>query len=78
VLANDSDPNGDALNVTNVGVPAHGTAVLRGGQIDYTPAVGYSGLDTFSYTISDGALSSTATVRVIVGGKSVYAPVVRR
>lgn len=28
VLANDTDPNGDALTVTSVGVPMHGTAVI--------------------------------------------------
>jgi len=26
VLSNDSDPDGDALTITNVGTPAHGTA----------------------------------------------------
>ena len=29
VLANDSDVDGDALSVTSVGAPAHGTAVLQ-------------------------------------------------
>src|SRR5207248_361057 len=30
VLANDSDPDGDALTVTSVGTPQHGTAVNNG------------------------------------------------
>ena len=33
----------------------------------YTPATGFSGNDTFTYTVSDGLLSSTATVHVRVG-----------
>jgi hypothetical protein len=69
VLANDTDPDADTLSITNVGAPAHGTAVLdpSGTAIDYTPATGYSGPDTFSYTASDGAGGSdTAVVSVTV------------
>ncbi|MFF5079467.1 beta strand repeat-containing protein [Actinoplanes sp. NPDC000266] len=55
VLANDTDANpGQKLTVTAAGAPAHGTATVVDGRIRYTPAAGYTGTDTFKYTISDG------------------------
>jgi YD repeat-containing protein/VCBS repeat-containing protein len=66
VRANDSDVDGDLLLLTAVSVPAHGTAIIEGGAIRYTPSANYFGSDQFSYTISDGQGSSTATVTVDV------------
>ena len=68
VLANDVDVDaGPApLTVSSVSTPAHGTAVLVGSSVQYTPAAGFSGSDTFTYTITDGALSATASVTVTV------------
>ena len=55
VLGNDTDVDGDALSVTNATNPAHGAAVVNAnGTITYTPAAGYTGADSFNYTISDG------------------------
>lgn len=71
VLANDTDPNGDALTLTTAGTPSHGTTqivtVNGTSQIRYTPTVGYVGSDSFTYTISDpfGA-TATGTVSVSV------------
>jgi outer membrane protein OmpA-like peptidoglycan-associated protein len=67
VLANDSDADGDALTITAVSTPAHGTAVTAGSGVAYTPATGYLGSDSFTYTISDGrGGSATATVHISV------------
>lgn len=67
VLANDSDPDGDPLSVTQVSTPANGTATSgAGGIVLYVPRTGFTGSDTFTYTISDGRLSATATVRITV------------
>ncbi len=67
VLANDSDPDGDTLSITAVGTPAHGTATIAGTRISYTPAAGYAGSDSFTYTIADGrGGSATATVSITV------------
>ncbi len=66
-LANDSDPDGDPLSVSNVGVPSHGTATFLGGVVNYHPDQGYVGTDSFSYTVSDGRGGTdfgTITVRV--------------
>jgi hypothetical protein len=67
VLANDSDVDGDTLTVTGVTDPSHGTVVINGdGTVTYTPDGDYNGSDSFSYTISDGALTDTAAVSVTV------------
>ncbi|MCB8979697.1 MAG: tandem-95 repeat protein [Ardenticatenaceae bacterium] len=67
VLANDTDPENDALSISSVGTTSHGgTAVLNNNQIDYTPAANFSGTETFSYTISDGEFTDSATVTVEV------------
>ncbi len=56
LLANDSDPEGDALTVTNATVPAdQGTLVDNGdGTVTFTPADNFNGEATISYEISDG------------------------
>jgi hypothetical protein len=69
VLANDSDPDGDALKVTKVSNPANGTAKISadGKRVKYDPKRRFRGTDRFTYTISDGhGGSATATVTVIV------------
>lgn len=68
VLGNDSDPDGDTLALSIVTKPAHGTAVANpDGTVDYSPQPGFSGEDTFTYTVCDGVGDcSTATVTVTV------------
>lgn len=66
VLANDSEPNGNPMTITEVTQPAHGTAVLNPNQtVRYDPVCAFQGTDTFTYTISDGqGGTDTATVSV--------------
>ena len=68
VLANDSDPDGDPLTVTNLTQPADGAVALNGNDtVTYTPNVGFTGIDSFSYTANDGTSdSNVASVRVTV------------
>ncbi|GEM_PF-7016397 len=67
VLANDSDPDLDPLTVTSNTNPAHGTVtVATDGLMDYVPAAGFVGSDSFNYTISDGQATATATVSISV------------
>lgn len=66
VLANDTDPDGDKLTLESVSVPANGTATVSGGKVIYTPKAGFAGQDSFTYTVTDGKCSKTATVRVTV------------
>ncbi len=70
VLVGDSDLDGDTLVVDAVGDPLHGVAIDDNSQVLYTPDLNFSGLDTFTYTISDGnggTASATVTVNVING-----------
>jgi Bacterial Ig domain len=67
VLANDSDPDGDTLSVTAVSTAAHGLVMMVSNNISYTPTAGYSGADSFTYTVSDGkGGTAVGTVNVTV------------
>jgi hypothetical protein len=69
VLFNDTDVEGDSLSITNPQTVTDrlGSAEIEGGQIRYTPADGFTGTDTFTYTVNDGlADSNSATVTVTV------------
>ena len=71
LTANDIDPDTPhaQLRIVAVAPPAHGMATLNGnGSVTYTPAPGFTGTDSFTYTISDGLLTATATVSMNVGG----------
>ena len=67
VLTNDTDPEGSALSIIAVSTPAHGSVVINGnGTLTYTPATGYSGSDSLTYTASDGSLTDTAVVSISI------------
>ena len=68
VLGNDTDADGDALSVSILNPPQHGTVTLNSdGSFTYTPAADFSGVDGFSYVASDGVASSeVATVTINV------------
>ncbi|MBO9578634.1 MAG: tandem-95 repeat protein, partial [Microbacteriaceae bacterium] len=68
VLANDADPNGDAIHVVDVGAAAHGdVTVLPDGGIVYSPDAGFVGEDTVQYRVSDGThWSNWATIVIEV------------
>ena len=69
VIANDSDPNGDPLQIVAVTMPAHGSIqILEDQSIRYTPQPGFIGIDGLNYTITDpGGLSAQTTVTFHVG-----------
>ncbi len=68
-LANDSDPNGDSLFISDFSQPDHGAVAHNDdGTFTYTPDAGFTGIDTFEYTLTDGALTAAATVHVSVEG----------
>ena len=72
VLANDSDPDGtlDPATVAVASGPASGSTPVNSatGAITYTPSAGFSGSDSFTYTVRDneGAVSNAATVSITV------------
>ncbi|RLE37492.1 hypothetical protein DRJ12_02790, partial [Candidatus Acetothermia bacterium] len=64
VLSNDTDPDGDRLTVESVESPEHGVASSDGTDVIYTPEAGFSGVETFSYTVSDGR-GGTSTADIV-------------
>ena len=85
VLANDSDPDGDPLTVTQVdgqpitaggspvqitdpvtGTPIGSVTLTPEGTLVFTPAPGFNGPVDFPYTVSDGTTTDTATVNLTV------------
>ena len=64
VFGNDS---GSGFQIVSYTQPAHGAAVCTiAGDCTYTPAAGYNGPDSFTYTIGNGLASDTATVSITV------------
>jgi VCBS repeat-containing protein len=56
LLANDTDADGDALRVMGFTQPAEGSLTQNSdGSLAYTPAPGFSGVDSFTYTVADAA-----------------------
>ena len=60
VLANDRDPDGDALRITGFTMPAKGQLTLNAaassgseGGFTYSPGPGFDGHDSFTYSIRD-------------------------
>ncbi len=67
VLLNDSDPDDDAISIQSVTQAENGAVSNDGTDVTYTPNPGFSGVDIFSYTISDGkGGTDTATVFVAI------------
>ncbi|WP_371188823.1 Ig-like domain-containing protein [Thalassotalea maritima] len=66
-LVNDTDANRDDLNIESFTQPANGTVKLSGNTLTYSPNKDYYGLDSFTYTVTDGEMvSNTAIVYVDV------------
>lgn len=85
VLANDSDPDGDGISLVSFQpISAGGGAVSRDengtpgnlgdDKLVYTPPLGFTGIDTFTYTISDGIETRSATVNITVDSGSNQPP----
>ncbi len=70
VLANDVDPDGTFPNntIAIVSGPANGTAALNPatGFVTYRPAANFTGVDTFSYNVTDIEGKTTGTVNVTI------------
>lgn len=84
VTANDTDFTGTNFNpafdqINGVTPIVNGTSTQGGtvnmgadGAFTYLPAAGFTGVDTFTYTVTDGSLTDTGTVTITVSGKVWY------
>ena len=68
VLANDTDADGDSLAIASLTQPANGTLSTDNITVTYTPNPDFVGVDSFTYTVTDGqdvSLSTTVTITVM-------------
>ena len=72
-----TDPDGDSLTYTITSHPANGTLdTLNGSVVTYTPNNGYTGADSFMFTVKDGGGKESAPVAVSITVNEVnHAPV---
>ncbi|MFY8297651.1 tandem-95 repeat protein [Pseudoalteromonas sp. SS15] len=62
-----TDSDGDNLSVSIISQSQQGTVVVQGTSFTYTPEANFNGSDSFTYSVSDGALTSAVqTVSIIV------------
>ena len=63
---NDSDPGGNTISITSVTGPSHGTATFNPSSVTYTPSSGYTGPDSFNYSIASIGGTASAGISVTV------------
>ena len=71
-----ADPNGGTLSIATVASPTtHGGTVTNNGgtSLTYTPASGFTGTDTFTYTVKD-TLGLTSAATTITATVMAYSP----
>jgi MYXO-CTERM domain-containing protein len=67
VLNNDTDVDGDNLVVTSTTQPSNGSVSRTTSDVTYTPDANFNGVDSFTYTISDGnGETAQATVNLTI------------
>ncbi|MGI0006043.1 MAG: Ig-like domain-containing protein, partial [Nitrososphaera sp.] len=67
VLENDEDVEAEYLSIASASDPQNGSAAPGDGLVTYSPDPGFSGTDSFTYTVSDGqggTASATVTVTI--------------
>ena len=70
LLANDRDPDGDALRVTDVEPINGGDIRLADGEVVFTPTSDRTGMARFQYAVTDGLHTATAEVILRVGASN--------
>lgn len=71
VIGNDiiAPDSGETLTIDSVTTPSAGGTITISSDsrtVNYTPPAGFTGTDTFSYTVTDGELTDTVAVSVTV------------
>jgi len=72
VVFNDTDPDMDTLTVTAFDATSSQgglVSVNADGSFTYVPPVGYTGADSFTYTMTDGSVNDSATVNLTLSNK---------
>ncbi|MGM4910364.1 DUF4082 domain-containing protein [Rhizobium sp. 768_B6_N1_8] len=72
LLANDHDADGDPLSITGANGAVNGTVTFNSqtNSVTFTPVTGYTGVASFTYSVSDGhGGTSSATVSLTVNSQ---------
>lgn len=69
VIANDRSENNAPLSILSHSSATSGQVTLDGNALHYLPNPGFSGVDSFTYQVGDGFLTSTATVTIEVSNQ---------
>src|SRR5205807_711514 len=65
LFANDTNNDGDLIQLVSYVQPVNGSVtVYADGNFSYAPSAGFMGVDSFTYTISDGVSQTTATASI--------------
>ncbi len=74
VIENDFDVDGDDIEIIGVTSPYHGDAIFDESYVYYTPNLGYSGYDNFTYKITDNNGSSEVEAPIYINIEENSAP----
>ena len=66
IILSGTDLEGDSLSFGLITQPTHGTLSGTAPNLVYSPAVGFTGADSFQFTVNDGSLTSLPAVVSIV------------
>nr|WP_279625836.1 putative Ig domain-containing protein [Labrenzia sp. OB1] len=67
LLSNDQDIDSNSLSIISVSGAQNGSVSLNGnGSVEFLPNNNFSGTGRFTYTLSDGAFTDSATVTIVV------------
>ena len=62
IVLSGTDADGDPLSISIESAPSHGSLTGVSPDLSYLPNAGFVGSDSFTYTVSDGIVSSSAAV----------------
>lgn len=80
LLANSSDPDGDTLSVDSVDGSSTQGGTITGalpGPFTYTPPAGYTGPDSFNFSVTDSTDSVQGTANIQVDKLKYYLPIIQ-
>jgi cysteine-rich repeat protein len=70
LIANDTDPDGDALTVNMISNVLNGSASISNGDVTFIPTANFNGDASFQYSVTDGTSSAIGTVTITVSNEN--------
>lgn len=70
-VANDTDVDGDTLEVDSVSAAVNGTVTFDGGEVTYVPNDDFVGTEVLTYEVTDGTATDEGTITITVTAEDV-------